>query len=59
MHYKFSKPMKEGKIPDGTPFYVVEITEFKGTDVMRRTKISLKDAKWLLAKTIEEPYKEV
>jgi hypothetical protein len=59
MHYKFSRPIREGKNPDGTPHYVVEITEFRGTDAMRRIKITLKDAIWLLGKTMLEPYKEM
>ena len=58
MYYKFGKPRKEGKNPDGTPFYTVELLEYGRLGVLRSTRVSLKDAKYLLSKALSEPYKE-
>jgi hypothetical protein len=53
--YIFENPKKEGKIK-GEDFWVVEISEVVGTHTIRRSKITLKDAKWLLSKAITNPY---
>ena len=55
MHYTFSAPIQEG-VHKGKKFWVVEVSELHGTLCLRRTKIRIDDARFLLSQVFGDTY---